>query len=53
MIPHETDHPIVELARKAGLPELLARWEPLPEEDQFPEIDDAPARDEDIFEPKR
>jgi len=44
----EGDRLIVEPVRKAGLLGLLAQWEPLDEE--FPEIEDAPAQAEDVFD---
>lgn len=42
------DRLIVEPVRKAGLLGLLAQWQPLDE--AFPEIDDAPAPAEDVFD---
>lgn len=44
----EGDRLVIEPVRKAGLLGLLAGWEPLDED--FPEIADAPAGAEDIFE---
>lgn len=44
----EGDRLIIEPVRKAGLLGLLAQWEPL--EEAFPEITDAPAGAEDIFD---
>jgi antitoxin VapB len=44
----EGDRLIIEPVRKAGVLGLLAQWEPLDEE--FPKIEDTPARGEDVFE---
>jgi antitoxin VapB len=44
----EGDRVIIEPVRRAGLLGLLAQWEPLDEE--FPPIEDAPPRAEDVFD---
>jgi antitoxin VapB len=44
----EGDRLIIEPIRKVGLLGLLAQWEPLAEE--FPEIEDAPAQAEGVFD---
>jgi antitoxin VapB len=41
------DRLIIEPVRKRGLAELLRSWEPLDEE--FPEIESLPLKEEDIF----
>ena len=40
MLSKEGEGPVGEPIRKAGLPALLAEWDPLDEE--FPEIEDVP-----------
>ncbi|RUU00410.1 antitoxin [Mesorhizobium sp. USDA-HM6] len=52
LISREGDRLIIEPVRKIGLTALLAQWareSPLEPEDDFPEIDDAPVKSEDIF----
>ena len=44
----EGDRLIIEPVRKAGLLGLLAQWDPL--DDAFPDIDDAPAPAEEVFD---
>ena len=48
IIRKDGDRLIIEPVREAGLLGLLAGWEPLDE--ALPEIEDAPAAAEDIFE---
>lgn len=45
----EGDRLVIEPMRKRGLAALLASWEPLGPQDQFPEIEDFPVKPEDIF----
>jgi antitoxin VapB len=45
----EGDRLVIEPVRKRGLAALLASWEPLGEDDKFPEIKDSPVEPEDIF----
>ncbi|KGV75819.1 MULTISPECIES: AbrB/MazE/SpoVT family DNA-binding domain-containing protein [Burkholderia] len=53
LIHREGDKLIIEpVSKPANIVELLAMWkreEPLGPEDQFPEIEDQPAKPEDIF----
>ena len=44
----EGDRLILEPIRKAGLLGLLAQWDPLDE--AFPEVEDLPAPEEDVFD---
>ena len=48
IIRKDGDRLIVEPVRKAGLLGLLAQWEPLDE--PFPDVEDAPAPAEDVFD---
>jgi antitoxin VapB len=48
LIRKEGDRLIIEPVRKPGLLGLLAQWEPLDEE--FPKIEDAPAKAEGVFD---
>jgi antitoxin VapB len=45
----EGDRLIIEAARKRGLAELLASWEPLNEDEKMPDTEDHPLKPEDIF----
>ncbi len=47
IISRDGDRLIIEPVRKKGLLALLASWEPLDED--FPEIEDLPAKSEDVF----
>ncbi|MEZ2330327.1 antitoxin [Mesorhizobium sp. RCC_202] len=52
LISRDGERLIIEPVRKPGLVALLAQWAkepPLGPEDDFPEIDDAPVKPEDIF----
>ena len=46
-ISRDSDRLIIELVRKKGLAALLDSWEPL--DDGFPEIDDSPLEQKNIF----
>ena len=48
ILPKEGDRLILEPIRKAGLLGLLAQWSPLGE--TFPEVEDLPAPEEDVFD---
>ncbi len=47
IISRDGDRLIIEPVRKKGLVALLASWDPLDED--FPEIEDAPTRPEDVL----
>ncbi|MGX8013090.1 antitoxin [Mesorhizobium sp. ORM8.1] len=52
LISRDGERLIIEPVRKSGLVALLAEWAkepPLGPEDDFPEIDDAPVKPEDMF----
>jgi hypothetical protein len=51
MLSKEGEGPVGEPIRRAGLPALLAEWDPLDEES--PEIEDVPPRAEDVFDRAR
>jgi antitoxin VapB len=49
IITRDGDRLIIEPVRRKGLLSLLASWEPLSDEDDFPDIDDEPTTSIDVL----
>jgi antitoxin VapB len=49
IITRDGDRLIIEPVRRKGLLSLLASWEPLSDEDDFPDIEDEPTTSIDVL----